>query len=133
MSKVYVLNLRGNHRDPTGNPLGYHRQTQRGKYSPKAKDYHNWQNWVKWSWVKVHHYLPEIIRLSQRAAGAYEWEGFDHYELNTYIDFKGEVHADAENVRKGIQDSLFKRDKHVWGKVEFQHRSPPGVTIEVYI
>lgn len=142
MSKLYTLKLTGNHKDPKGNPLGYHRQTQRSKWTAKSKDYHDWQQWVQWKWIQQNEALPETIRWA--VSGGPQWgdkdsltvfgkKPPDHYEFNCRIVFKGERHSDYDNCRKGIQDSLWKSDRHVWGTVKGDHGSDPQVLIEVFI
>ncbi len=39
--------------------------------------------------------------------------------LHVMIYFRDRKHPDAENVRKGIQDALFKQDKYVAGSFDF--------------
>lgn len=52
--------------------------------------------------------------------------------LNVMIYFRNRKHADPENVRKGIQDAIFKKDKYVAGRVDFDYDAVnPRVEIEI--
>ena len=53
--------------------------------------------------------------------------------LNVMIYFRNRRHADPENVRKGIQDAIFSKDKMVAGGVDFDYdHENPRVEISVY-
>jgi len=52
--------------------------------------------------------------------------------LNVMIYFRNRKHADPENVRKGIQDAIFKKDRLVAGSVDFGYdQANPRVKIEI--
>lgn len=124
----YQFEIHGNQENPKGNPIPYHRTTQRAKWrDPAARRYAAWKKFVQ------QHALEAGLNI-----GKLEKNG--NYRLDVVCGFIGENHGDPENVRKGIQDALFEiaGDKHVWGFVGFAHNSKadkenifPGVSIEL--
>jgi hypothetical protein len=52
--------------------------------------------------------------------------------LNVFVYFRNRKHADPENIRKGIQDSLFEQDNKVAGSVDFGY-DPKNPRVEVEI
>lgn len=111
MAISYYLRIEGNHENPVGNPIPYERMTARGKFVRRdAKRYIGWIDFVQKQW------------LSQVKAPLPSSKNF-YWQLDVMIGFKGEHHADPDNVRKGVQDALFKLsgDKHVSGSVNFTH------------
>jgi hypothetical protein len=52
--------------------------------------------------------------------------------LNVMIYFGSHRHGDPENIRKGIQDAIYKQDRLVAGSVDFGYDPPfPRVEIEI--
>jgi len=115
---VLTLIIKGNQENTAGNPIPYERMTQKNKWLPRNRRYFAWKRYVVGCWLERFKEAPKFKR-----------DGY--YRLNVACRFKGENHADPENIRKGIQDSLFTGDKHVWGTVTFMHGGIPGVTITV--
>lgn len=98
--------IKGNHEDPMGNAVPYERMTQRSKRTdPRALRYKAWKVYV-------------LQCFTQQTRRAFPCQPDGAYKLDVKCFFVGENHADAENVRKGIQDSLFVYgDKHVFGTI----------------
>lgn len=115
----YILEIRGNQEDPlNGNPIPCLRVTQRSIWSKPAKRYNAWKKYVVGCWIEKFGERPDF-------------NSFGEHRLNVHCRFKGERHGDPTNIRRGIEDALFKNDKHVFGTVTFNHGEPPGVRIEV--
>jgi len=113
------LVITGNQEDPCGNPIPYERMTQRNKWLPRNKRYFSWKRYIIESWIEKYYRPPDFL------AGV-------AYRLDVKCYFKGEAHADPENIRKGVQDALFSNDKHIWGLVSFAHtENCPSVKITV--
>ena len=110
----------GNQENPKGNPIPYHRMTQRSKWTKAAQRYLAYKNYI------VKYALKAGLRIEKLTRNG-------TYELNVVCMFHGENHGDPENVRKGIQDALFQiaGDKHVWGMVTFVHGGRSGVHIRL--
>jgi hypothetical protein len=123
---MFRFGIHGNQENPKGNPIPYHRTTQRAKWKdPGARRYAAWKKFVQ------QHALEAGLKIEKLKKDG-------HYRLDVTCFFVGEAHADAENIRKGISDALFEiaGDKHVWGLVVFAHVSRadkgsifPGVMI----
>lgn len=111
----------GNQGDPHGNPIPYHRMTQRSKWTRPAQRYLAYKGYVQ------KHALEAGLQFDRLEKNGW-------YRLDVEVNFADETHGDPENVRKGIQDAIFQRagDKHVWGSVTFCHNPREvGVWIEL--
>lgn len=115
--------IRGNHIDPRGNAIPYERMTQRSKnLDPRALRYKEWKAFG------VHCF-------QEQARQGFPCEPDAYYRLDVKAFVIGENHADAENIRKGIQDALFAYgDKHVFGMIypiqHVQHQPRVEVMID---
>lgn len=104
--------LEGNHKNPNGNPLGYHRTTTRQKWNPQYQDYIAYKSWVvKEFWNQVKLPLEPNWKVDKLALEPFVEKVRGKVKLN--IQFSSEIHADSDNVVKGILDSLFKQDKEI--------------------
>ncbi len=105
----------GNQEDPKGNPIPYHRTTQKSLWDKQAKRYAAWKKYVQQCALEAG---LDIRKLQKNQT----------YSLDVMCWFTDETHGDPENVRKGVQDALFEiaGDKHVFGAVYFAHI--PGLT-----
>ena len=116
---TWSLVISGNQEDPYGNPIPYERMTQRSKWKPRNKRYFRWKLYITQCWLAKYGRPPKF-------------NPGETYRLDVVCFFKGEVHADCENIRKGVQDALFSNDKHIWGFVSFAHTEKrPGISITV--
>mgnify|MGYP001583581100 CR=1 FL=1 len=110
---IYRFEIRGNQENPKGNPIPYHRTTQRAKWKdPAARRYAAWKKFVQ------QHALEAGLNIAKLKKNG-------DYRLDVTCFFVGEAHGDPGNIRKGVEDSLFEiaGDKHVWGMVDFAHAS----------
>lgn len=97
--------LVGNQEEKTGNPIPYHRQTQRSSfYNPSARRYHAWKDFIR-----QEYWLQTANKISSQKPFNSVFRG----KVEFTIDFKSENHADPDNIAKGILDALFENDKHV--------------------
>ena len=106
---IYRFEIHGNQENPKGNPIPYHRTTQRAKWKdPAAKRYGAWKKFVQ------QHALEAGLKIGKLKKNG-------HYRLDVTCFFVGENHGDPGNIRKGVEDGLFEvaGDKHVWGMVTF--------------
>lgn len=116
-----------------GNPVPYLRMTQGQvklmripdhKLSPKGLEVKNkirrYLNWKEF--VNDHTYGMDFERSPKTKI-----------YLDVFIYFGNKKHADPENVRKSIQDSIFKNDKMVAGNVDFDYdKENPRCEITIY-
>lgn len=89
-----------------GDPVGYTRLTQRGRFTARAKKYHAYMVAVQVEARKAGLRLPLVAT------------EVDHLRVDVYCTFSSRRHSDPENVRKGIIDALFyggKGDKYCYG------------------
>lgn len=84
-----------------GHPQGYYAQAARSKYrmskdqKARALRYRGWQEIVRFCAMQNGIALPLIATKARMLI------------INTFAYFENGVHADPENVRKGIVDALF--------------------------
>jgi len=122
-----TFTIPGNHLDPErGNPIPYVRTTQRQKF--KDERYLRYAGWKK--------YVQDIalVRATNKCTLHDLCANFrkQKIRLDCMIYFGSQNHGDPENVRKGIQDSLFKQDKYVMGSVDFDYdRECPRVEVMI--
>ncbi len=104
---IYFVIL-GNQDDPRGNPIGYTRMTQRGKWvKPEAKRYEAWKNYV---WACLLKAEPKPPR----------FENGQKIHIDCYIEYRNGRRPDPGNVAKGIADALADRG----------HRTKQGTWLE---
>lgn len=113
----YSFVVLGNPGNEFGNPQPYFRQTQNSKWSPEAKRYHDWQMHVAQSFV-IQAELDDKTRREVAISMVQNLRPLNipdghTAELNVDIWVVDEKHADADNIFKGILDSLFVNDKKV--------------------
>jgi hypothetical protein len=89
-----------------GDPAGYTRVTQRGKFTLRARKYHCYMAAVQAEARRIGLRLPlEVTEASP-------------LRIDTYATFRNRRHPDPENVRKCVVDALFyggSGDKYVFG------------------
>lgn len=121
----------------TGNPLGYHRTTQKLKRTAAARRYEEWKDWV---WAQA----------EKQGAGKLRAKDDQKFFLSVMIYFENKAHSDPSNVFKGIEDALadstkrigrvkqiqerfYKNDKHGCGCFDFEYsKEDPRVEIEFF-
>lgn len=127
MKKIITFTIKGNQEDITGNPLPYIRVVGRALWLPNAKKYHAWKEYVRsiffrnypeYSSAESH---PLTTKISERA------------QMSIKIYWAHGVHADPDNVFKGLADAVFKNDKFLDGAFESQYALDGRGKIEVEI
>lgn len=125
--KEIKFTIKGNPDDIEGNPVPYVRVVGRALWLPKAKKYHAWKQYVR---SIFHQQYPEFpigkvqpltTKMSARALLA-----IDIYWVNG-------VHADPDNIFKGLADALFENDKFLDGSFESHYASDGKGRVEVEI
>lgn len=114
-----TFTIQGNQENPIGNPLGYHRTTQRGKYGKANVRYYKWLMHVRSAFIKANAQKGnEMIPLSKKDKPIES--GSSKVYLHTKIYFHNNSRSDPDNVQKGIADALFVNDKNVAGSYDFE-------------
>lgn len=130
---VIFFTVLGNHEDLKGNPIGYTRMTQRGKWvKPAAKRYEAWKDYV---WACLLKAEPKPPR----------YENGQKIVVSCYIEYKDRRRPDPGNVVKGIADALadckqkgliesrlYSNDRNVLERaMDFSYSENPGVLVIV--
>lgn len=130
--KTISFTIRGNQEDPRGNAIPYMRSTQGGQWKPKVMRYHEWQNYVRANYLDALGAIKKIDRkdfgdmhdLLERKPIA---KSNNKIHMRLMIQWKDRTHADADNIFKGIADSLFMNDKYLSGEFDY------GYGVEGYV
>lgn len=127
---TFKFTINGNQEKPHGNPCPYIRVVGKALWLPAAKRYNAWKKFVRGVFYKEY---PKMLfgRIAdERPLGTTE-------ETRTRMDIKiywsSKVHADSDNVFKGIADSLFEDDKNLDGSFEAHYCPEKRGRVEVEI
>ena len=128
MKKTITFTIKGNQEDIEGNPLPYVRVVGRALWLPGAKKYHAWKEYVRSVFYRnypefssVDQVQPLTTKISERAYMAIR------------IHWVNGVHADPDNVFKGLADAIFKNDKFLDGSFESRYAPDGKGKVEVEI
>jgi len=127
----------GNQEDPRGNPIGYTRQTQAGRWTRQARRYEAWKDYV---WTCLCRQVPDPPRYGRG----------QKVVVSCYIEYCSDVRSDPGNVVKGIADALgdrvhrtgrygfaerrlYPNDRCVLERVrDYAYSDQPGVLVTIY-
>lgn len=131
---ILSFTILGNQEKPTGNPIPYHRTTQKGLWDPASKRYKAWKDYVC---------LALIDSSSEELAKGFKIRFFRKLKpidlsekravMNIQILWKNGSHGDCDNIWKGIADALFQNDKHVAGSFQYEYSGDKVGKVEVEI
>lgn len=134
MKKTIQFTIKGNPEDIYGNPVPYVRVVGRALWLPGAKKYHAWKSYVRRCFYKGY---PEFVMCDGKKIL------IDDQPLTTKMSEKARMdikifwmnglHADPDNVFKGIADALFKNDKFLDGSFESDYAPDSKGRVEVSI
>lgn len=131
--RMIFFTIIGNHEDPKGNPIGYTRMTQRGKWvKPAAQRYEAWKDYI---WTSLLKQEPDPPR----------FENGQKIVVSCYIEYRNRRRPDPGNVVKGIADALadckrngllerrlYPNDRNVLERaMDFSYSEDPGVSVIV--
>jgi Holliday junction resolvase RusA-like endonuclease len=108
----------GNQENINGNPIGYHRTTQKAKFTNEHQRYEAWKAYVQKAFSKTFGPGPVV------AGNRMSWEQLrtgkvlntteeNPVRVDIYIEYANNARPDNDNVFKGICDALFVNDKYV--------------------
>jgi Holliday junction resolvase RusA-like endonuclease len=134
MKKNIQFTIKGNPDDWHGNPVPYVRVVGRALWLPVARKYAAWKSYVRKSFFAEYPaYVmydgnklltdtpPFITKASEKA------------RMDIKIFWMNGLHADPDNVFKGIADALFKNDKFLDGSFESDYATDSRGRVEVSI
>jgi len=106
-----------------GNAVPYTTQTHRearSRRDPQVARYQDYKKWLEW---QVEPHIKGIIRKPTH---------LDLPILHVHAVFKDRRHGDPSNVRKGVEDAIYKQDKYVTGGVTIAYdKDNPRVVITI--
>lgn len=135
----------GNHEDPAGNPVPYTRVVGRALWTPNARRYAAWKEYVVRCFFKKQNLagMPIVIDsthgsnylalMKKRASHPIILDKNQKARMDLKIFWKNGAHADPDNVFKGIADSLFKNDKNLDGSFSSELAGQGEGRVEVKI
>jgi len=127
MKKIIQFTIKGNSEDLEGNPVPYVRVVGRALWLPHAKKYHAWKEYVRSIFYRNY---PEF---SSEQAQPLTTKISERARMSITIYWVNGVHADPDNVFKGLADALFKQDKFLDGSFESHYASDGKGRVEVEI
>jgi len=137
--------IHGNQENPKGNPIPYHRATQKSTWSPEAKRYEAWKSYVQENFRRlilkigfineITDETPEEIRTRLSKGKVIKPIFLRKKKMHTdiFIHWANHAHGDPDNILKGINDALFQNDKLVAGSVDFAEKPTGEGKVEVMI
>ncbi len=110
---TYAFTVSGNQEEPDGSPLGYNRTTQASKWNAPSRKYEDWKNFVVGAFLRAN---PQVKPTSWKPLTL---EKEQTARVSLVVHWHNGIHADLDNVLKGVLDALFTNDKNVdWLKAE---------------
>lgn len=138
--KNYTFTIEGNQESRTGNPLPYLRRTQGSLWTPQAKRYDAWVQFLRQECGRLLKITPHFStsaiggkRINVVYLHPFRLEVMQEAHMALTIHFASENHADPDNIFKGFADALFFNDKHLTGSFTFVHAPNKRGRVEVNI
>lgn len=128
MTKTITFTIKGNPEDLEGNPVPYVRVVGRALWLPTAKRYYAWKEYVRSIFTRNHPEYSPAERIQPLTTKPSE-----RARMDIRIYWVGGVHADPDNIFKGIADALFENDKHLDGSFESRIASDGKGRVDVTI
>lgn len=135
MIRTYSFTIEGNVRDRSGNPTPYLRRTQGSLWSKESIGYDDWLQYVRSECCKQTTLIDQFGYRGKKIVLMHpiELKATEYARMELMIWFKGEAHADPDNVFKGMADALFKNDKHLSHSVDFAHGQRGRIDVHISI
>lgn len=122
----FKFSIHGNHENEKGNPLPKHRKTFRQQWTPEARRYHEYLDYVRALFLDA---LSKGGRLKGRAkfdaqhltfVGRKPLDtGKRKCRMEIFITWGSNAHGDPENIFGAIADAIFEQDKYLSGSFDF--------------
>lgn len=134
----FKFQINGNHENPHGNPLPKHRKTHRQQWTPEARRYHAYLDYVR----------AEFLEALQRAGkiNRKEWRDFFYIlgpkplhtgkrkcRMEIFITWSSNSHGDPENIFGAIADAIFAEDKYLSGSFDYDPTPRKKARVDVRI
>lgn len=134
MKKIIQFTIKGNPDDLYGNPVPYIRVVGRALWLPNAKKYHAWKGYVRRCFYSGY---PELLMHDGKKLLVDDQplttKASEKARMDIKIFWMNGVHADPDNVFKGIADALFKNDKFLDGSFESGYTPDAKGRVEVSV
>ena len=130
MKKTIKFTIKGNPEDIEGNPVPYVRVVGRALWLPNAKKYHAWKEYVRSIFYRNY---PEFASNNDEGPQPLTTKISARARMAITIFWVNGVHADPDNIFKGLADALFRQDKFLDGAFESHYASDGKGRVEVEI
>lgn len=127
---TFKFTIKGNHEKPDGNPVPYVRVVGTALWTPTAKRYAAWKKFVRSVFYQAN---PKMLIGRHPDARPLGTTPETQTRMNIKIFFGSKLHADEDNIFKGISDSLFESDKNLDGSFEAHYCPDKKGRVEVEI
>lgn len=128
--------IKGNHENPHGNPLPKHRKTFRQQWTPEARRYHAYLDYVRACFLDGTTRSRKEFRDCFYVLGPKPLRtGDKKCRMRIKIYWSSRAHGDPENIFGAIADAVFEQDKYLAGEFDFEYcpkkRGRVDVEIEI--
>lgn len=126
---TFKFTILGNHEKPDGNPCPYVRVVGNALWLPHARRYAEWKKYVRKIFYESYPKMMLGRQENEKPLGTTDEE---RTRMDIKIFFVNRVHADEDNIFKGIADSLFENDKNLDGSFEADYdKKKPRVEVTI--
>ena len=115
--------IRGNHSSIDGNPLPKLKKTKGQQWTPEAKRYVSWKEYVIATLIDTARETeawPMILRNIGLTGKPFSTKKERPMRMDLMIHWGSGQHGDPENIFGSIADALFKQDKYLAGSFDFK-------------
>ncbi len=139
-----AFTINGNQENPKGNPIPYHRATQKSRWSPECQRYEAWKSYVqeafyseskKFNIERIFSDDPPEKLMKKMMDGKITKPINLKKKMRTdiFIYWANNAHGDPDNILKGVNDALYQNDKLVAGSVDFAEKPTGEGKLEIII
>ena len=134
MKKIIQFTIKGNPDDWHGNPVPYVRVVGRALWLPAARKYAAWKSYARKSFFAEYPaYVMYDCKRLLTDLQPFTTKASEKARMDLKIFWMNGLHADPDNIFKGIADALFENDKFLDGSFESDHAADSKGRVEVSI
>ena len=126
----FNFTIDGNQEKASGNPIPYHRVVGKALWLPAARRYNAWKIHVRKSFFAAY---PRMMANKSLEDPPIDMELGPGSRMDIKIKYGSLLHADNDNIFKGIADALFENDKGLNGSFESSYTTDKKPIVEVKI
>lgn len=134
----FKFSIHGNHENKNGNPLPKHRKTHRQQWTPEARRYHAYLDYVRAEFLSA---LQRSGKINSRQFRDFFYvlgpkplhTGKRKCRMEIFITWGSNAHGDPENIFGAVADAIFEQDKFLAGTFDFDPIARSAGRVDVRI